>query len=187
MEINKQKANNPIVQDIKKGKPRELTYGGAGIPFNYGALPQTWEDSEESHGLTHQGKALRGDNDPLDVVEISAQSLPMGDVSRVKVLGVLALVDEGELDWKLIAVNERDPLFNKLRDIQDLKEYDPQLLQRIFHWFRMYKTADGKPENQFALDGQVMDSKYALDVIAKTHERWKDLVSNGRDGIWTNN
>lgn len=32
-----------------------------------------------------------------------------GDVIRVKVLGVLAMIDEGETDWKVIAINVEDP------------------------------------------------------------------------------
>ena len=31
-----------------------------------------------------------------------------GDVIQVKVLGVLAMIDEGETDWKLIAINAED-------------------------------------------------------------------------------
>ena len=42
MEMSKEKMGNPIVQDVKDGKPRYYTYG---VPFfNYGFLPQTWED-----------------------------------------------------------------------------------------------------------------------------------------------
>lgn len=32
-----------------------------------------------------------------------------GQVIQVKVLGVLALIDEGETDWKVIAINMEDP------------------------------------------------------------------------------
>lgn len=35
-----------------------------------------------------------------------------GDVIRVKVLGVLAMIDEGETDWKVIAINVEDPEAN---------------------------------------------------------------------------
>ncbi len=182
MEINKQKAFNPIVQDIKKGVLRKFTYGD--IPFNYGAIPQTWEDTE-GHDVVMNGTPLHGDNDPLDVVEIGATPLEMGHVYRTKILGCLALVDEGELDWKLIGVNENDPLFNTLRDIQDLKQSNPELLAKIIDWFKMYKTTDGKGENQFALNGEVMDAKYAKHVIENTHNSWKDLIKNGREGIWT--
>ena len=32
-----------------------------------------------------------------------------GEVVKVKVLGVLAMIDEGETDWKVIAINVEDP------------------------------------------------------------------------------
>lgn len=32
-----------------------------------------------------------------------------GEVIKVKVLGVLAMIDEGETDWKVIAINVDDP------------------------------------------------------------------------------
>lgn len=32
-----------------------------------------------------------------------------GQVVQVKVLGILALIDEGETDWKVIAINIEDP------------------------------------------------------------------------------
>lgn len=43
-----------------------------------------------------------GDCDPLDVIEIGEQVAYVGQVKQVKVLGVMALLDEGETDWKVI-------------------------------------------------------------------------------------
>lgn len=43
----------------------------------------------------------QGDNDPVDVVEIGSAQLKMGGVYRVKPLGVYAMIDDGELDWKV--------------------------------------------------------------------------------------
>lgn len=41
MELATTEANNPIKQDMKKGKLRYYPYN---INWNYGMLPQTWED-----------------------------------------------------------------------------------------------------------------------------------------------
>jgi inorganic pyrophosphatase len=46
---------------------------------------------------------VNGDNDPVDVVEIGTQALAVGSVTKVKPLGVLAMIDDGELDWKVCA------------------------------------------------------------------------------------
>lgn len=43
----------------------------------------------------------QGDNDPVDVVEIGEAECAMGSVTPVKPLGVLAMIDDGELDWKV--------------------------------------------------------------------------------------
>ena len=32
-----------------------------------------------------------------------------GEVIKVKVLGILAMIDEGETDWKVIVINVDDP------------------------------------------------------------------------------
>lgn len=37
-----------------------------------------------------------------------------GEVKQVKILGVMALIDEGETDWKVIAIDVDDPLAPKL-------------------------------------------------------------------------
>ena len=50
-----------------------------------------------------------GDRDPLDIVDISDFIGTTGQVKSVKVLGVIALVDEGETDWKIIGIDIRDP------------------------------------------------------------------------------
>ncbi len=43
---------------------------------------------------------MQGDNDPVDVVEIGSRQLEQGGVYPVKPLGVYAMIDDGELDWK---------------------------------------------------------------------------------------
>ena len=64
--------------------------------FNYGFFPQTWEDPDHLDPDTQ----CRGDNDPLDVVEVGVRQMKTGEVQPVKVLGVLGMIDDGETDWK---------------------------------------------------------------------------------------
>jgi inorganic pyrophosphatase len=42
----------------------------------------------------------KGDVDPLDVCEVGEATGHTGQVKQVKILGVWAMVDEGETDWK---------------------------------------------------------------------------------------
>jgi len=90
---------NPIKQDVKNGKPRDYAWGD--MPFNYGAFPQTWEDPR--HLVPETGCV--GDNDPLDVIDIGTKQWAVGSVVRVKVLGIVALIDDGETDWKVITIS----------------------------------------------------------------------------------
>ena len=122
LQINKEEPLNPIKQDVKKGKVRFVNncFPYHGYIWNYGALPQarlmtrtcththahthtrtltspslhclqTWEDP--SH--VDQNTAAKGDNDPLDVCEIGSHVWNRGEVRQVKVLGTVALIDEG--------------------------------------------------------------------------------------------
>ena len=94
MEVATDEELTPIKQDTKKGKLRDYPYN---INWNYGMIPQTWEDPNHEHPTMK----VMGDNDPVDVVEIGAAALPMGSISPVKPVGVYAMIDDGELDWKV--------------------------------------------------------------------------------------
>ncbi|PYH68991.1 inorganic diphosphatase IPP1 [Aspergillus vadensis CBS 113365] len=174
-EISKEEFLNPIKQDVKKGKLRYVRncFPHKGYLWNYGAFPQTWEDPNTVHPETK----AKGDNDPLDVCEIGELVGYPGQVKQVKVLGVMALLDEEETDWKVIVIDVNDPLAPKLNDVEDVERHLPGLLRATNEWFRIYKIPDGKPENQFAFSGECKNKKYALDVIRECADAWEKLIS----------
>ncbi|XP_020957374.1 inorganic pyrophosphatase 2, mitochondrial isoform X3 [Sus scrofa] len=110
------------------------------------------------------------------------QVLSRGEVVHVKILGILALIDQGETDWKLIAINMNDPEASKFHDIDDVRKYKPGYLEATLNWFRFYKIPEGKPENQFAFNGEFKNKAFALEVIKSTHECWKSLLMKKCDG-----
>ncbi len=134
---------------------------------------QTWEDPN----VVHQETKAKGDNDPLDVCEIGELVAKPGEVIQVKVLGVMALLDEGETDWKIMVINVNDPLAPKLNDVEDVERHLPGLLRATNEWFRIYKIPDGKPENQFAFSGECKNKKYAMDIVRECAEAWEKLVT----------
>lgn len=93
LQINTSDKLNPIKQDIKKDKLRYVSncFPYHGYIWNYGALPQTWEDP----GHVDPNTGAKGDNDPLDVCEIGYRVAKRGEVRQVKILGTVALIDEG--------------------------------------------------------------------------------------------
>jgi len=175
LEISKDELLNPIKQDIKKGKLRYVRncFPHKGYLSNYGAFPQTWEDPNAIHPETK----AKGDNDPLDVCEIGELVGYTGQVKQVKVLGVMALLDEEETDWKVIVIDVNDPLAPKLNDVEDVERHLPGLLRATNEWFRIYKIPDGKPENQFAFTGECKNKKYAMDVVHECNEAWEKLIT----------
>lgn len=41
---------------------------------------------------------------------------------------------------------------------------------------QIYKIPDGKPENQFAFNGDAKNADFATTIIAETHKFWQNLV-----------
>eukprot|EP00978_Attheya_sp_CCMP212_P035145 scaffold151220_cov56-Attheya_sp.AAC.5 len=175
-EIATDEVGNPIKQDEKKGTLREFKKGD--IFFNYGCLPQTWEDPTFVHP---DAEGCRGDNDPLDVCEIGARIIKPGDIRPVKILGVLCMIDEGEADWKLVTIDAEDKWAPFLNNIDDVEEQLPGQLDAIREWFRTYKIPDGKPPNVFGLDEKFMDKAYAMGIVTECHHAWEELVSGEKE------
>ncbi|KOO30619.1 inorganic pyrophosphatase [Chrysochromulina tobinii] len=137
MEIATDEAGTPIKQDIKKGKLREYNMP---IKWNYGAIPQTWE--EPGHlwpGLESYGG---GDNDPLDFVDLSSSAVPCGAVIAFKPLAALAMIDEGEVDWKVIGLNMADPSAASINSLAELEAAMPGQIDEVREWFTWYKALD---------------------------------------------
>ncbi|KAJ1721940.1 inorganic diphosphatase activity protein [Coemansia erecta] len=174
LEIDTSTPFNPIKQDVKNGRLRFVPniFPYKGYIWNYGALPQTFEDPEHCDPDT----GCVGDSDPLDVVEVGQEVCEQGSVHRVKVLGLVALIDGGETDWKIFAIRADDPMAHRLNDIGDLESNMPGLVDATVDWFTKYKVPDGKPLNAWAFGGKPKDAAYAHRVIASTHEAWKRLV-----------
>ncbi|ETO07813.1 inorganic pyrophosphatase-like protein [Reticulomyxa filosa] len=174
MECSPKEEWNPFKQDIKKGNLRFFKYGD--LPFNYGFVPQTWEDPNQSSRHSDVGD-LKGDNDPLDVVEISGTKIPRGQIVPIKVLSVLGLIDEGEADWKIIGIRADHPQAAQINSIKDAdRVFQTDLQNVIVDWFQKYKVPDGKPENRFTHNAQFQGSEAAIDVIEDAHRQWYDLI-----------
>ncbi|PVD37936.1 hypothetical protein C0Q70_00538 [Pomacea canaliculata] len=171
-QINKEEKLNPIKQDVKSGRLRYVKniFPHHGYIWNYGALPQTWENPKEKFPET----GTAGDNDPLDVCEIGHKIQERGSVIQVKVLGTLLLIDEGETDWKIIAIDVSDPLASKLNG-ENLQ------LSATYEWFRYYKKPDGKPENTVHWNGECKGRDFALEIVEDANKQWHRLVSNSRE------
>lgn len=159
---------NPIKQDIKNGLPRFYKHGD--MMWNYGAFPQTWESTEV---IFEDG--VSGDNDPIDGVEIGMRQMRVGEVHPVKVLGVLGMIDDGQMDWKVVCISVNDPVTRFIKDITDVPKFLPGCLDALREWFRVYKICQGGVENKFAFDGEFKSKEFTMKVIEESHYMWENL------------
>jgi inorganic pyrophosphatase len=112
-------ATGRMAWELKDGVPRVVAY--LGYPGNYGAVPRT----------------RGGDGDPLDILTLGRMDL-RGAVVPAKVIGAIRLVDDGEIDDKLIAVLPG----TALADVDDMAELDerfPGISQIVATWLVSYK------------------------------------------------
>ena len=109
-------------------------------PENYGFLPRT----------------LWYDKDPLDILVISKSPLPPLCVIKVKILGVLKVIDSGKKDDKIIAVPFKKN-YEKYNSLSNLK----QKIKEVKHFFENYKKFEGKKCKVL----KVLGKKTALEYI----------------------
>jgi len=91
-------------------------------PANYGSLTQS----------------LGGDNDPLDVIFYTRAPLQPGTLIKLRPIGVLKMIDGGEVDDKIVAVpaSKIDPTYDDIKEMRDLPKVEQQRLEAFF---RVYK------------------------------------------------
>jgi inorganic pyrophosphatase len=169
-EISTTDKYNPIIQDIEDGKPRVYNWGDT--IFNYGALPQTWENP---HIISNYTSKV-GDNDPLDVIEIGLKKIEKGKITPVKIIGVIPLIDCNETDWKILAVSKDDILFDKINNISDMNKIYPDYIDAIINWLINYKSISKNIYNKIGMNGKIGDKNLANEIIQKTHNDWKKLL-----------
>ncbi len=108
-------------------------------PALYGFVPQTY-CGERVRALAPG--ALRGDGDPLDICVLSERPINRPEVLvPARVIGGLRMIDRGEADDKIIAVVESDPYW---KDVIDIRDLSPVILQRLEHYFLTYKLKPGE-------------------------------------------
>ncbi|KAI1693340.1 inorganic pyrophosphatase domain-containing protein [Ditylenchus destructor] len=177
MEMATKEPLSPIRQDEKKDKVRFVhnVFPFHGYGWNYGALPQTWEDPTHKDEIT----GLFGDNDPIDAIEIGSKVHKRGAIINVKVLGVILLLDDGETDWKLVTLDVNDPISKDVNSIADVETHFPGLLDQTREWLRVYKMPAGNKPNEFGFEGEYKDKEFAHKVIKETYDFWKKLIKDG--------
>ena len=115
--------------DKKNGVDRVIDF--LPYPGNYGFIPSTYSDPDKG-----------GDADALDVL-IIAENIPTGTIVEILPIGILKLLDNQELDYKIIAI----PLKKELqvmapKTFDEFKKQYPEALDILKMWFSNYDQKD---------------------------------------------
>jgi len=102
-----------------------VIYSSFHYPVNYGFIPQT----------------LGQDSDPLDILVICSESIQPLCLVEAKVIGNMQMIDNGEIDDKIIAVALKDPSVNYFNDVEDLPQHFIAVLR---NYFEQYKVLEHK-------------------------------------------
>ena len=53
------------------------------------------------------------------------------------------MIDEGEVDWKVLVVQAADPRAALIQSLDDVEKHFPGQIARVREWFTWYKAVDG--------------------------------------------
>ena len=97
-------------------------------PANYGSVTSSLQD----------------DGDPLDALVITRMPLYPGVLVRVRALGVLRMIDNDEVDDKIIAVpaSDVDATFDHVQGLGDLPEMERKRLRIFFETYKLLSDTE---------------------------------------------
>ena len=97
-----------------------VLFSAVHYPANYGFIPQTYCD----------------DKDPLDILVICSIEVDPLCIIESKVIGVMHMTDEKQVDDKIIAVAKNDMSVNYINDINELPPHTSVELKRFFEDYK---------------------------------------------------
>ncbi|CAG8810984.1 25564_t:CDS:1, partial [Racocetra persica] len=103
----------------------------------------------EKYGLIFG--TLAPDGDELDVICLTERTGGAGEYIKVRIIGVLRMIDNGEQDDKLLAVDINEPELKHIRRLEDIPELRKK---KIKHFFSHYKDLENKKVQVGEFEGQ---------------------------------
>jgi inorganic pyrophosphatase len=102
-----------------------VIYSSFHYPINYGFIPQT----------------LGQDGDPLDILVFCSQPIQPLCLVDANIIGNMQMIDQGQVDDKIIAVASKDPSVNH---ISSVKELPPHFIAELRNFFEQYRALENK-------------------------------------------
>jgi len=128
-EVNKESGH--LEWEVRDDAFRVINY--LPYPANYGFVPQSWLPADQG-----------GDDDPIDIFVLGPRA-EIGSEVRARVIGVVKMIDHGEQDDKLLAVDP-DSWFGNVETLAELETEFPGIVTIITTWLESYKGPDADVE-----------------------------------------
>ena len=128
-----------------------VLYTSTVYPANYGFIPRT----------------LASDGDPLDVLVLCNEIIYPMTLITCEPIGVIKMIDDGDLDEKIIAVPVNDPTYKDFKNIHELPKH---LFDEMMHFFEVYKVLEHKTTTV----KEICHKKHAIEIIKKCIAAYND-------------
>ncbi len=128
-----------------------VLYTSTHYPANYGFIPRTYAS----------------DNDPLDVLVLCKEAIVPMTLVQCYPIGVVKMIDNDEVDEKIIAIPVSDPSMNSYTDISQLPDHT---FEEIRHFFKVYKSLEDKKTDV----SDVLGAEEAKKIIKNCIESYKE-------------
>jgi inorganic pyrophosphatase len=143
------RAKYEIDKDSGLIKLDRVIFASMYYPLNYGFIPQT----------------LGEDGDPLVIVVLTQVSVVPLCLIPSQVIGVMQMVDRGEVDDKIIAVADQDASVSHIKSVEELPDY---FRLELKHFFENYKTL----ENKKVVVDEFQSREKAYKIILESIDRY---------------
>ena len=133
-----------------------VLYSSVVYPANYGFLPRT----------------LAEDGDPLDVLVLMQEPVVPMCLLRVRPIGMMSMVDQGEHDAKIICVHLDDPEYRSYEHVRALPSHRMRELRRFFE---DYTQLEGK----LVQVDEPLGPEEAMAEVSRSLARYSDAYGVG--------
>ncbi len=128
-----------------------VLYSSVIYPANYGFIPQTLGD----------------DHDPLDVLVLMQEPVVPLSILRVRPIGMMTMIDQGENDEKIICVHLDDPEYRSFTHIRELPAHRMVEVQRFFEDYKKLESKEVLVQDFLGPEEAGKVIRHAVELYAK--------------------
>jgi len=144
--------------EIPKGSSNKIEYNKIKKRYELDRVLSVPMSYPEEYGVIEE--TLAPDEDELDVICLTIQPTYFGIHVPIRIIGVLRMIDKGQQDDKLLAVNAGEP---RLNHIQELKDVPLEKQKEIKYFFARYKDLENKKVEVGEFEGKEQAEKLLKD------------------------